>query len=137
MFESQSPIKPAKHAHHAVMWRTADAVLELLRSTLSWKGWKLTAASTSPAAFPALPKGRRNSIRRITMDSLKPERMLSVKEFAHAVGWGEDTVRRMIYRNLIRAIVLPQINPKKHVHRRARIPASEITRFHKRFGNSY
>ena len=63
------------------------------------------------------------------MDSQKPERFLSVKEFAHAVGWGEDTIRRLIYRKLIRAVLLPQVNQRKKAHRRARIPESEIDRF--------
>jgi excisionase family DNA binding protein len=63
------------------------------------------------------------------MDSAKLERYLSVKEFAHLVGWGEDTIRRLIYRKLIRAVLLPQVGGRKNVHRRARIPESEITRF--------
>jgi predicted DNA-binding transcriptional regulator AlpA len=63
------------------------------------------------------------------MDSQKPERFLSVKEFANMVGWGEDTIRRLIYRKLIRAVLLPQVNSRKNPHRRARIPESEIARF--------
>ena len=64
------------------------------------------------------------------MDSeKKPERYLSVKEFGGVVGWGDDTIRRLIRRNVIRAVTLPQANPKKRVHRRIRIPESELTRF--------
>lgn len=64
------------------------------------------------------------------MDSgKKPERYLSVKEFGGAVGWGDDTIRRLISRKLIRAVVLPQADPKKNTHRRIRIPESEVTRF--------
>lgn len=61
--------------------------------------------------------------------SMKPERYLSVKEFGGAVGWGDDTIRRLIRRNVIRAVVLPQANTAKRVHRRIRIPESEVTRF--------
>ena len=69
------------------------------------------------------------------MGSQKPERFLSVKEFAHMVGWGEDTIRRLIYRKLIRAVLLPQIGGRKNVHRRARIPESEIERFVRKHSN--
>ena len=50
------------------------------------------------------------------MDSQKPEHFMSVKEFAYTVGWGEDTIRRLIKRNVIHAIILPQANQKKHRH---------------------
>lgn len=63
------------------------------------------------------------------MDSQKSERYLSVKEFGGAVGWGDDTIRRLIQRKVIRAIALPQANSKKRVHRRIRIPESEVARF--------
>lgn len=64
------------------------------------------------------------------MDShRKPEGYLSVKEFGGAVGWGDDTVRRLIRRKVIRAVTLPQADPTKKVHRRIRIPESEVTRF--------
>jgi hypothetical protein len=63
------------------------------------------------------------------MDSSKRERYLSVKEFGNVVGWGDDTIRRLISRNVIRAIILPQVNPDKRCHRRIRIPESEVTRF--------
>jgi hypothetical protein len=64
------------------------------------------------------------------MDFLKkPERMLSVKEFGGVVGWGDDTIRRLIKRNVIRAVVLPQADTSKRAHQRIRIPESEVTRF--------
>jgi len=63
------------------------------------------------------------------MDSGKLERYLSVKEFGGVFGWGDDTIRRLISRKVIRAIILPQANPKKNTHRRIRIPESEVARF--------
>ena len=59
----------------------------------------------------------------------KLERMLSVKEFGGAVGWGDDTIRRLIKRNIIRAVVLPQADTSKRTHQRIRIPESEVLRF--------
>ena len=69
------------------------------------------------------------------MNSEKPEQFLSVKEFAHAVGWGDDTIRRLVYRKIIRAVILPQFNPKRCRHRRVRIPRSEVQRFIERNSN--
>lgn len=63
------------------------------------------------------------------MDSGKPERYLSVKEFGGVFGWSDDTIRRLIRRKIIRALILPQADPKKHTHRRIRIPEGEVTRF--------
>ena len=63
------------------------------------------------------------------MDSGKPERYLSVKEFGGIVGWGDDTIRRLIGRKVIRAVILPQANSKKRSHRRIRIPEGEVARF--------
>jgi hypothetical protein len=101
------------------------------------KGWNEPAACSQHGwSFPAAPdKGGRIHLGVLKMDSQKPERMLSVKEFAAVVGWGEDTIRRLIYRKLIRAVVLPQINTRKNVHRRARIPESEVERFIRRHAN--
>jgi hypothetical protein len=70
------------------------------------------------------------------MDSGRPERYLSVTEFAGVFGWGDDTIRRLISRKVIRAIILPQANPKKNPHRRIRIPASEVTRFARAHSNA-
>jgi hypothetical protein len=61
--------------------------------------------------------------------SKKPERYLSVKEFGGLLGWSDDTIRRLIRRNVIRAIALPQANTSKRTHQRIRIPESEVTRF--------
>jgi hypothetical protein len=69
------------------------------------------------------------------MDSQKPERFLSVKEFAFLVCWSEDTIRRMIYRKIIRAVILPQENSKRQRHRRVRIPECEVRRFIERHAN--
>jgi hypothetical protein len=63
------------------------------------------------------------------MDSGRPERYLSVKEFGDRVGWGDDTIRRLIGRKVIRAVILPQANANKNLHRRIRIPESEVPRF--------
>jgi hypothetical protein len=63
------------------------------------------------------------------MDSQKPERWLSVKEFGFAVGWGEDTIRRLIRKRIIRAVVLPQFRRGKGIYRPTRIAESEVPRF--------
>lgn len=70
------------------------------------------------------------------MDSGKPERYLSVKEFGGVLGWGDDTIRRLISRKVIRAVMLPQADPRKHTHRRIRIPSSEVARFVRRYSNA-
>ena len=46
-----------------------------------------------------------------------------------AVGWGDDTIRRPISRQVVRAVILPQANSKKRSHRRIRIPESEVAQF--------
>ena len=69
------------------------------------------------------------------MDSQKPERFLSVKDFAFLVCWSEDTIRRMVYRKIIRAVILPQVNLKRQRHRRIRIPESEVRKFIERYSN--
>ncbi len=63
------------------------------------------------------------------MDSQKPERWLSVKEFAFAVGWGEDTIRRLIRKKIIRAVILPQLARGKGIYKPTRIAESEVSRF--------
>jgi hypothetical protein len=70
------------------------------------------------------------------MDSGRPERYLSVKEFGGVFGWGDDTIRRLIRRKVIRALILPQADPKKNPHRRIRIPESEVTRFVRLYSNA-
>jgi len=70
------------------------------------------------------------------MDFDQPERYLSVKEFGGVFGWSDDTIRRLISRRIIKAIVLPQADPKKRSHRRIRIPESEVARFRRRHLNT-
>ena len=69
------------------------------------------------------------------MDSQKPEQWLSVKEFAHAVGWGEDTIRRLINKRIIRAVILPQLRKGRGSYRPTRIAESEVPRFLKLHSN--
>jgi hypothetical protein len=69
------------------------------------------------------------------MDSQKPERFLSVKEFAFLVCWSEDTIRRMIYRKIIRAVILPQENSKRQRQRRVWIRECEVRWFIERHAN--
>lgn len=69
------------------------------------------------------------------MDSPKPERWLSVKEFGFAVGWGQDTIRRLIRKRIIRAVVLPQLQRGKGIYRPTRIAESEVARFLKAHSN--
>lgn len=51
------------------------------------------------------------------------------------VGWSDDTIRRLIGRKIIKAVVLPQANPKKRTHRRIRIPESEVARSVRLYSN--
>ena len=67
------------------------------------------------------------------MDSI--EKMYSVKEVSLILGWSPDTIRRMIMRRIIRALVIPQvpgISPrtgrKKRVFNSTRIAESEVKR---------
>ena len=69
------------------------------------------------------------------MDSQKPEHWLSVKEFAHAVGWGEDTIRRLVSKRVIRAVILPQLRKGKAAYKPTRIAESEVPRFLKAHSN--
>jgi hypothetical protein len=41
----------------------------------------------------------------------------------------------MIYRKIIRAVILPQENSKRQRHRRVRIPECEVRRFIERHAN--
>lgn len=58
---------------------------------------------------------------------------LSVKEFAFAVGWSEDVIRRLIYRKKIKAVILPQPDKRKRPYRATRIPRTELVRFEEQF----
>lgn len=94
------------------------------------EGWNQTVRTREcrPSFAASLPQGRRNP-KGVGMDFGQPERYLSVKEFGGVFGWSDDTIRRLISRKVIKAVVLPQANPKKRTHRRIRIPASEVARF--------
>ena len=61
------------------------------------------------------------------MDSWQ-EKMYSVSEVAELLGWSVDTVRRLVDRGLMRALILPQIGRGKRRYRSMRIPESEIER---------
>ena len=69
------------------------------------------------------------------MDPQKPEQWLSVKEFAHAVGWGEDTIRRLVRKKIIRAVILPQLGKGRGIYKPTRIAESEVPRFLKAHSN--
>jgi excisionase family DNA binding protein len=57
------------------------------------------------------------------------EKWLSVKEVSGRLGWSVDTVRRLVDRGHIKAIVLPcRSGRRKRVYRSMRIAQSEIER---------
>ena len=59
------------------------------------------------------------------MDSQrKPERYLPVKTLwgRRGLDWGDDTIRRSISRQVVRAVILPRANSKNRSRRRIRIP---------------
>ena len=58
---------------------------------------------------------------------------LSVKEFAFAVGWSDDVIRRLIYRKKIKAVILPQSDKRRRPYRATRIPRTELARFEEQF----
>jgi excisionase family DNA binding protein len=57
------------------------------------------------------------------------EKMYSVKEVAGLLGWSPDTIRRLIYRNHLPAVLLPCSGRRKRIYRSARIRESDIKRF--------
>jgi predicted site-specific integrase-resolvase len=58
------------------------------------------------------------------------EKMYSAKEVAAVLGFGVDTVRRLIYRGYLKAVVLPTVPcHRKRIYRSARISGSELERF--------
>ena len=61
------------------------------------------------------------------MDSI--EKMYSVKEVAHILGWSPDTIRRLIDRGLMKALELPQMKSRKRIYRPRRVAHSEVERF--------
>ena len=60
------------------------------------------------------------------MDSI--EKMYSVKEVSVLLGWSSDTIRRLVDRGLLKALVIPQVGHRKRVYRPMRIPESEVKR---------
>jgi hypothetical protein len=56
------------------------------------------------------------------------EKWLSVKEVSARWGWSVDVIRRMIYRGILKAMILPQQGRRKRVYRSARIAMSEVER---------
>src|SRR5438128_894129 len=84
----------------------------------------------SPAAFTAAPEREEEFTSEVfEMDSIRPERWLSVKEVSALIGFEEDTVRRRARRNEFRVLALPQIprnGRKQHPHVRMRISESSV-----------
>jgi len=61
------------------------------------------------------------------MDS--EEKWLSVKEVSGLFGWSVDTIRRLVDRGHMKAIVLPcRSNRRKRMYRSMRIARSEVER---------
>ena len=61
------------------------------------------------------------------------EKWYSVKEFSALFGWSGDTVRRLVNRGFIRAIVLPQQSARRRRNYRSlRIHSSEAQRLEQR-----
>ena len=57
------------------------------------------------------------------------EKFLSVKEVSGMLGWSVDTIRRLIQRGYMVAIVLPcKSNRRRRVYRSMRIAMSEVER---------
>jgi excisionase family DNA binding protein len=62
------------------------------------------------------------------MDSF--EKMYSVKEVAAFLSVSSDTIRRLIYRGRMGAVILPAVSGRrKRVFRSARIAESEVRKF--------
>lgn len=57
------------------------------------------------------------------------EKMYSVKEVAALLGWSPDTIRRLVYRGHLRAVMLPASGRRKRIYRSARIRERDIRRF--------
>lgn len=65
---------------------------------------------------------------RCVMDSF--EKMYSVKEAAALLSWSQDTVRRLIYRGHLTAVVLPKMSGgQRRICRSARIRERDIKQF--------
>ena len=70
---------------------------------------------------------------RSKMGSFENEKMYSVKEVSYLTGWSCDTIRRLIYRGHLKAVILPiRGERRKREYRSARIPSGEVIAFLKR-----
>lgn len=55
------------------------------------------------------------------------EKMYSVKEAAFVAGRSSDTIRRLIYRGELKAVMLPRKpGSRRRIYRSPRIPESEV-----------
>lgn len=62
------------------------------------------------------------------MDS--SEKWYSVKEVSGMLGWSVDTIRRLVDRGFLNALVLPRASGRRRrIYRSMRIAKSEIDRF--------
>jgi excisionase family DNA binding protein len=57
------------------------------------------------------------------------EKMYSVKEVAGVLGWSPDTIRRLIYRGHLKAVLLPKSGRKARIYRVPRIRERDVKRF--------
>jgi hypothetical protein len=70
---------------------------------------------------------------RSKMGPFENERLYSVKEVSYLTGWSCDTIRRLIYRGHLKAVILPiRGERRKREYRSARIPSGEVIAFLKR-----
>ena len=105
-----------------------------LNSVLGWVRLLPFGAVGSPCQrrgrlFWFSRKGEGIQLRRLDMSSM-PGKWLSVKEVAGQLDWSTDTVRRLIYRGELKAVILPQQCVRgKRIYRPTRIAESEVQRF--------
>ena len=99
--------------------------------------WSVKAVRFAPvnanyAALTARPAKRGGPPRR-AFASFENEKMYSVKEVSYLTGWSCDTIRRLIYRGHLKAVILPiRGERRKREYRSARIPSGEVIAFLKR-----
>ncbi len=64
------------------------------------------------------------------MSSIQPEKWYSVCEVSGITGWSVDTVRRWVYRGLLKAFVQPTMSSRrKRVYRAMRILGRDLLDF--------
>src|SRR5437899_7337870 len=98
-------------------------------STLLGRGNQSTSAwPNTTALLDTSRKGKRNPCWRVIMET-SFEKMYSVKEVAALLGWSPDTIRRLIYRGHLRAVMLPRSGRRTRICRHVRIREREIHRF--------